>query len=125
MCCALETPRVLDADWRPGTRTRSTTWVSRAHAPLSPSITQSASGRSIDALIAVRRSMDPEPAARIVALVAMTDRSAKRVVRRSTSMPTSASTSVIVRVSASAGDSLYVDGRPGSSGFPGVIACSW
>ena len=47
------------------------TCASRAHAPVSPIITQSASGRSSDALIAVRTSTGAVPVARIVALRAM------------------------------------------------------
>ena len=68
---------------------------------MSPISTQSASGRSSDALIAVRTSTGAVPVARIVALRAMASWSRKIVKRRSTSMPASSSASVTVSVSAS------------------------
>ncbi len=46
LCWWLDAPRSLPTDWRPGRSGGSTTWFSRAHAPLSWTNSQRASGRS-------------------------------------------------------------------------------
>ncbi len=102
LCCAPDAPRALETACRPGTSGRSVTCASRAQAPVSPIITQSASERSSEALIAVRISTPAGPIARTVALRAMASWSRKTVNRTSTSIRAMSSVRVTVSVSASA-----------------------
>ncbi len=105
LCIALEVPRSLPTDWRPGRSGLVMTWFSRAHAPLSWTSSQRASGRSSVALITPVSRTAAAPLLRIRVLRATTGRSPKTVYDSSTARPLRSSASTISSVSASSSDS--------------------